>query len=483
MPFNDLGMKSRRFPIYIALSFIAISCGGHDDFYDDYQDIIYVINDSTNNPSDSISGGSANSDTTESKPTPETISIARKRAEQFLQIRWENLYDIPSTTNHTGIKAGTHKGMPYSSVKECNKFIGYDVSIKTFMTALHNKYSLIYTEDVLKSRSQSAYGFTYNGNNCGSYYGTVCSFFVAYVLGLDIPYVTSEYDYLFRSGLFDKPEDQSIKSLQVMDVIWEPSHANIIIDITRDDNDSITQVVWAESVKPLVKSTKMTPAQFTTRLNSKKGIIYRCKNINNFTNYSPSEFVAVGNETPISYSYNDDICTFAGDYACFNENDKIVLNYEKQTFTKIELIKDDLLYSNIDLSNDPNQHSIDLQDQHLTYGKYKARLIGDNKASDFTYFEVLQTNVSYESLGDTKKVTFSSANAKPLYIQFCTIEGTTRGKYVFTENDINNGYALLNPKAIYKDVYNKSSWAGTVYMKVFFQGNYGRVTNSYIKID
>lgn len=476
-------MKGKYSIIYVLLSLVAISCGGLDDFFDDEQDIIYVANDSINNPSDSISQGTANNDTTVTKTTAKKLSIARKRAEQFLEIKWENLLDLPSTTSHSGIKAGTHKGMPYSSVKECNKFIGYDASIKTFMTALHNKYSLIYTEDVLKSRSQSAYGFHYNGINCGSYYGTVCSFFVAYVLDLNVPYVTAEYDYLYRLGIFDKPEDQSINTLQVMDVIWEPGHASIIIDIERDENDSITHVIWAESVPSFVKSTKMTPNQFTTRLKNKKGIIYRYKNMNNLTNYTPSEFVAVGDEAPVSYTYNDDICTFAGDYACFNEKDKIILNYEKQAYNKIELIKNNKFFSYIDLPNDPNQHSIDIQNQHLTYGKYKARLISDNKVSDYTCFEVVQTNVTYESQGDLKKISFSSANAKPLYIQFFYCNGEGAGKYIFTEKDISNGYIVTNPKSTFKKVFNKSSWDDTVYLKVFFQGEYGRVTNPIIETD
>ena len=136
-------MEKNRLFVLLLISLFVLSCGGHDDLFDDEQNIINVVNDSINNPIDSVSGETTNRDTTATTPSTKTLSIARKRAEQFLNIKWENLFDIPSTTSHIGIKAGQHRGIPYSSAKERCKLIGFDVSIKTFMTALHNKHSLL----------------------------------------------------------------------------------------------------------------------------------------------------------------------------------------------------------------------------------------------------------------------------------------------------------------------------------------------------
>ncbi len=98
----------------------------------------------------------------------------RKKAHHMADIRWTPLNDIPGLTKP--IPAGIERvGLPYSSVKEKDKFVGLEVSFHTFMTALHNPRSVLYTEDVKES--------PYYGTNCGPYYGTVCSGAVNYALG------------------------------------------------------------------------------------------------------------------------------------------------------------------------------------------------------------------------------------------------------------------------------------------------------------
>lgn len=72
----------------------------------------------------------------------------------------------------------SYKGLVYSSVLETNTFVGIDVSFHTFMTALRNPKSVLYTENINRP--------PYHGDlmGKGAYYGTVCSGFVSYALGL-----------------------------------------------------------------------------------------------------------------------------------------------------------------------------------------------------------------------------------------------------------------------------------------------------------
>lgn len=221
--------------------------------------------------------------------------------------------------------------MPYSLANEYNKYIGFDVSIKTFMTALHNKHSLLYTENISKKKSQSSYGVKYQGNSsyCATYMGTVCSFYVSYVLGQKIPYYTYEYSAMEKTGLIEKIEDQSINGIQIMDVILESGHVSIITNINRTSSGEIVNLTWSESDFPFVKYKVMYPIDFNNRLSKKKGTIYRFKDWNNSITYKPSEFVASYGEQISDYQYNDDICTFAGDCACFREGDIIVIDYRK----------------------------------------------------------------------------------------------------------------------------------------------------------
>lgn len=468
----------QKFLFLLLFSIAFISCASNP-LKEDIDEIIADAEEKGNNTSND---DSSSSETKNVEFSSIEILNAYKRAHQFLDIRWQALSPIPKRNSHTGYGKGTHKGFPYSSVKEYNKYIGFDVSIKTFMTALHNKYSLLYTEDVLKNRSTSAYGIKYQGTNCGAYMGTTCSSFVAYVLGLKVPYASGEYTYLMNNDIFEKIEDQSFNGIKIMDVIWEPGHANIITNIIRNSSNEIVSVIWSESDSPYVKSTDMTKEQFTNRLTKKGGIIYRYKKWGEQAEYKPSEFVSVMGESA-SYQYNDDICTFAGDYACFREGDLIVINYEKRNFSAMEIMKNDEIIATLDLPADESNHSINLQDLNLGYGQYKARLAGGNGYSDYTYFEVLQADVSYNIEGDNQRINFNSANGTPLYLEFANREGSSLIKYSFTTTDIANKYAIINAKELLYAFCGKSSYGSNVYLKVFFQGKNGRVTNHFLKIN
>lgn len=72
------------------------------------------------------------------------INAVRKRAQQITNIRWEAKSDVPRKTGHFAA-GGTYTGIPYSSVKEMDKFVGFDVSFHTFMTAVNNPRSVLYT--------------------------------------------------------------------------------------------------------------------------------------------------------------------------------------------------------------------------------------------------------------------------------------------------------------------------------------------------
>ena len=73
-----------------------------------------------------------------------------EKAHQIADIEWTPLKDIPGLTKP--IPAGIMRtGIPYSSVKEKDKFVGQEVSFHTFMTALHTPRNVLYTEDVKES--------------------------------------------------------------------------------------------------------------------------------------------------------------------------------------------------------------------------------------------------------------------------------------------------------------------------------------------
>lgn len=408
--------------------------------------------------------------------------LSYKRWQQFSGISWTAKSAIPAVAASTGIVAGNHVGLPYSSVKEMDKYIGFNVSIKTFMTAVNNPYSLLYTEDVLGTRSKSGYGFTYHGINCGAYFGIVCNVFLEYIIGMIIDYNTAEFEWLAEQEIFERIYDQSGYGVDLCDIIWEPGHGNVIIDIFRDDRGQVTNIVWAESVQSFPVYHNYTVAQFESRLKSNGGIIYRYKDLYKSIKYTPSEFVAAEGETiETPYSYNDDICTYAGDYACFFDGEPVHINYVKGSYSSMELYKGDALIQTIALPSSYNStHSVEVTNYLTGYGKYKARLTDGTNASDYTYFEVVDCNVTANVNNNELTVTFGSNNGTPLYVQVTDRAGRSKGIRALTAEEISAGTVTYNAQQL--AIEQSYTLSGTAYVKVFFVADYGTVRNDWLEV-
>ncbi len=59
-----------------------------------------------------------------------------------------------------------YTGVPYSSVKHVGRYIGFDIFLKTFLAAVENPKSVLYTENLQKKVSNDE---CYYGKGCSSY--------------------------------------------------------------------------------------------------------------------------------------------------------------------------------------------------------------------------------------------------------------------------------------------------------------------------
>lgn len=419
---------------------------------------------------------------------PQNIGVynAYKKAHQVIDVLWTALSAIPGSGGSTAIPAGNKKGLPYSSVKEYDKYINWNVSLKTFMTAAHNPYSLLYTEDTLGARSRSDYGITYHGYNCGAYFGIVCNILVLYAVGFKIPWNTAEFAYLNSIGVLEKVYDQSSNGVRLMDIVWQPGHTSIITDIERDQHGVPTYIYLTEAVSYFPRTLKLMPVDpeapdnpeksFEARIRQTGSIIYYYPELYKNLSYTPSEFVAVGDEEPQTYTYNDDICTYAGDYACFNKDDDVWINYTAGIYTTMQVYKDDELLNTVTL--DTSSHKVKITTDG--YGKYKARLTNGTNNSDYTYFEIIDTTVSCSYSSNILTVNFSSANGTPEYAQLTYRNGHSRGIIELTTNDIGDGRVQFKPAEVLAEQYPGETFETNVYIKVFFKGDYGVVPNAYL---
>ena len=154
--------------------------------------------------------------------TPDSISSNEvlEKAYKMATIEWTPVLPVPKLGGGYYEPGKTIKGIPYSSVKEINTYLFQDVSFHTFMTAVHNPKSVLYTENISQ--------LPYHGLNCAPYYGGVCSSTVMYALGISIPYYTKQIiDLPFMHQL----EHQEVDSLKICDVIWKPGHVQMVFDV------------------------------------------------------------------------------------------------------------------------------------------------------------------------------------------------------------------------------------------------------------
>ena len=232
-------------------------------------------------------------------PKSKGVENALKRAHQMLDVTWVPVDRFPSgvsSAEPAGTPRARHdfnyapwkprKGMVYSSSRREEKYVGYNISLETFMTALDNPQSVLYTR-------------SYHGDpeipNMLSYYGIVCSCFGSYTCGF--PYRTS-------GGAIIKDPDVTavdysrLENLELCDLVIRNSskkggdHVAVITDIQRDVNGNVHVITVSESVLPLCVSVDYTPEQFRKYWLDGEYRIYRYARVHEQT-YEPSPYVYV----------------------------------------------------------------------------------------------------------------------------------------------------------------------------------------------
>ena len=402
------------------------------------------------------------------------------KAEQFTKIKWTPLKGtIQKASATTKFAANTEvTGIPYSSVAEYDKRIGIDVSLHTFMTALHNPYSLIYTECVRYGYSQSAYGIQYYGpSNSGPYYGVVCSNYIDYAFGC-APYITDEFvGLLIDRGVTSIVYDQSANGVKRGDIVHQQGHVMFVKDVWRK-NGVVTNVLISEEAQPQAKDRAvMTADEFNAFLSSNGRVLVRFNEIYKNIHYTPSPYVAVGDEIPETVTYNDDICTFAGDKASFAEGELIYIHCLNLSYPQMEIYKDGTLVETITLASDSRAaktsdnlaYAVNLSNDNLAYGSYKCRLKNGGTYSDYTYFEIIDASVTID--GDT--ATYSSANGVAVY-------------WYWTEYHSTDGQGMHNTTPLPGEAsgtidLTNTRRADSPLLKVLFRGEYGNVAATFME--
>lgn len=381
-----------------------------------------------------------------------------------LNTKWTALSNVPKITGGEYFPVGDVYGIPYSSAKEYDKFVGYNVMPVTFLSATKNPYSLLYTEDINGARSTSEYGITYHGKNCGSYFGVVCNTLVLPAVGFDIIWNTDEFEGLYKFGILKQNPDQSAYGLQAGDIIWQTGHTRIVTDVLPSGNDLV--IKYVEATSPLPRVGEYSSASvFENWVMSNNAVVYRV-----------GEFMDNTQRIDFSnYIYNADVCTFAGDYASFYKGEEIWINYNlgSTAYTGLNVYKGDTLVSSYEL---PSGHKISVGSD-FAEGLYTVVLTGNGVTSQPTHFEVVDVTTEVLTDGNELTVNFSSKNGAPLYLQLCYQDGTSRGIKKFTNDEVTIGQCVFDAVKLKNYFYSGYQFTEDVYVKVFFRGRYGIVRN------
>ena len=411
-------------------------------------------------------------------PTTPGMVYALKKATQAVQIVYNALANYPTLSSSTGASAGEHTGFPYSSTKQIRKFIGYEVSFRTFMTAVQNLYGMFYTEDINYSHEQSGYDYDYDGTNCGPYYGMVCSILTGYALGWEIPFDTDQFAYLSRIGELVKIKEQTTQGVHICDLIWYQGHTALVTGVQRDQWGNVINVQTTESLGA-VHSTSYTAAQFDTYLHTTHDcIIYRPTKVYENT-YTPSEFVAVrGESTPTPFVYNHDICHYAGDYSAMRSDQPTWINYTLGNYTGMKIYKGETLLTTI--TPDGSSHKVDVSSYMTGAGKYSACLTDGVNDSEYTHWQIVDAGCTYEDNGTKQKITFASSNGTPWWVQVCSSRGVAYCWYKPTTEDIANGYCELDLASMIAEQYTGTP-VNTTFVRVMYKADYGGVVSAMVQ--
>ena len=408
--------------------------------------------------------------------------IALQRLSVVQNLAWipvRKAFQANSTINQHYHRAGNvFFGPPYSDSANVQKYVPNDVSVRTFLSAAANKRSLLYTEDMAANLSQ--YGLSYTCYNARSYFGAVCSSYTGYVMDNPIVRVSSDYKDLEIAGLsrIDDPTVATINTVRPLDFLWNEGHVMMVSAVWRDEFGN-TKLIELSEMSTYPFMSLYTPEQFIAR--------YIYSNMR-LLRYSGWDNIAAPDDVTKSLvpiekwdavqrpKWNEDIMTFAGDYATFAIDSVIVLNARRaDTYTKVNLYKDGgTTPTEIDITglsedgiiNDGEDWVKVVLTNALTAGKYEARMSDGSNETQGTFFEVLDLSISGTYTSGSLSIAFSATGGTPLYVTDANSNGFPKNEHVFTPAEVSSGSATL--------AWTKTQ--GYTRLKYVVRGDYGTAT-------
>lgn len=360
------------------------------------------------------------------KDIPENIGVLNMilKAKQLKNLNFFTEGVIPQQVSD--IEAGKmHVGMPYSSTRFENTFVPNFVSLYSFITSTKNPNSYLYTVDL----------GDYGNENGHTFYGAVCSTYVNYTLGIEGMYTTHQWAEI--PGM-RRLEDQSLDALRLGDTIVGNGHVLIVTGIAREPSGSVHEITIMDISQGGVRERVLTPQRFYKFHSPDIYTYYRYDKLYR-SRYETTPFILVYDKTPKTFNFNLDLIPRRGDKANWIVGADVEIDvFNLSDYTGIEIYRDETLIETRDASSL-------VVISGLEAGKYKARLIGQDKYSDFCYWIMVDAVSEVKPVGKDGmvRVRFSATNAKPIFMiwQHEPSNGAQHIEF-FTYDEMSKGQAI-----------------------------------------
>ena len=395
---------------------------------------------------------------------------AVERAHTLRTIKWSPVADGIPIGKGFYEKGVEYTGLPYSSVKNLGRYIGFDIYVKTFLAAVENPDSVLYTR-TLEGRTSNAEAF----------YGTVCSAYTSYAYQCGI-WQMSWYHGPTHSKGVDLIDPDTAQDAQVGDIIFRPSapnrgsHVQLVTKVFKDEDGTVTHVQVDESTRPLAKTTKFTAADFDEFLNTRGRELYRLNDWNAWRQDNRAESLRFPNyaEDTQTPTINRVLLLDLGDWVPYEQGEPVrfnILDKDDQGVEALVIKREEQLVERIPVTGKGVVERL-LE----SCGNYTAYCeMSDGSRSQACEFSVCDVAFSLPSDGvpvnGSWDINFQSDNMDVVIIYFRCGEGRKRQRSLFVTDEDRKQGKITIPDDVIRETNEAEVW-------VIGENKYGRLKES-----
>lgn len=346
---------------------------------------------------------------------PKTLGMlnAVKRAKQFTDVQWAPIAKMPgviltkeynwnSWADQDFVAGQVYTGVPYSGgVINTNTYVGLNIGLDSFVTAVQNPNSVLYT------KSQ-------NHTKGDTYFGTVCSKFAQYVLDIPGSYSTSAIPQVEGIAKVADANKYTEYDIELCDILLYPSvHTAVVTDLIYDHNGRIAFVEVSEAYPPCCQRIQWPIAEFYTRW-LKDCALYRYEHLYS-TPYIQNDYVNVETETGAVKYFDCALMPEYGDKYNYARTSTATgkVHILKTNYSKAVIKRDDAVIDEITLTSATTQFTFPLNVEGLLEMYLED---ADGNKSESVYACVVKATVTVKDFsGGNLTVAITGTSGVPWY--------------------------------------------------------------------